>query len=416
MTGKKILAVTDSFMPDMTMNGIIMKNLLDEIADENHIEMIAVRRSRDDITQYKNVKVRYVETHAFHLNRLRKEVSSASAGIIKTALSMKICLVRLKSVIQRYASPYGLNQNLIDGIRKALPERAYRGYYDCIICIGIPFESFAAVLDLCDSNISTIITAFQVDDFITAKDASYPFFLLKQRNKNRKILADQFLSSFDRYYVFESVYQKEADFFSKYEKAKPIGLPLMVNKRKDRQNKKSRDFINIVYAGSLTKKERPPQGCLDLLVKSSDRIQIHLYHRGDCDDVINDYCRKYKGKIRNHGAVSSELSYEAINNADILISISTYSGDQISGKTFDYISTGKPVLFFYYKKTDRNKMIFDKYQLALCVSLRDRDIGSAVKDINDFILCSAGKQAEFEDVCKMYEDYDPKKIAEVIFD
>lgn len=416
MTGKKILVITDSFMPEMTMNGIIMKNLIDEIADENHIEMIAIKRSRDDIKQYRNTMIRYVETHAFQLNQLRKKGNSTSSGIIKTVLSMKICLIRLKSVLKRYASPYGLNQNLMNAIRKALPEKAYRGYYDCIICIGIPFESFAAVMDLCDSNIDTKITAYQVDDFITAKDASYPFFLLKQRNENRKILAEKFLNSFDRYYVFESVYQKEADFFSKYEKAKPVGLPLIINKRKERQHEKKRDFINIVYAGSLTKKERPPQECLNLLLKTTDRIQINLFHRGDCDDVINDYCRKYKGKVRNHGAVSSEISYEAINSADILMSISTYSGDQISGKTFDYISTGKPVLFFYYEKADRNKMIFDKYQLALCIQLRDRNMEDTVKNINHFILYNAGKQEEFENICKLYEDYDPKKIAKIIFE
>ena len=145
------------------------------------------------------------------------------------------------------------------------------------------------------------------------------------------------------------------------------------------------------------------------------RISVYFYHRGDCNDILDLYEKKTTGVIQNKGTVCAEDAYKAMNEADVLISISNVAGDQISGKTFDYISTGKPLIHFYYNENDRNAKLLKQYKRALCIQI-GKDVQSSSREIEEYIEASAITPLSFDDVIRTFFYYTAESVVRVLFE
>ena len=171
------------------------------------------------------------------------------------------------------------------------------------------------------------------------------------------------------------------------------------------------------YTGSLDLKERPPVEIIELFNKINEKNNVKLcfYHKGNCHSIIASYSTKYKGLIEDYGNQSVDICYQAMAKSDFLISIGTITGNQIAGKTYDYISTGKPIIYFYFNDYDLNKNYFLDYPLALCVQLKDELQNINILKIKDFINKTKGKFLSFEEIEKKYTNNLPSTIVKKIF-
>ena len=86
------------------------------------------------------------------------------------------------------------------------------------------------------------------------------------------------------------------------------------------------------------------------------------------------------------------------NEYDVLINIGNNCKNQLPSKTLELLSSGNPIINFYYFKDDQYDMI-EKYPLGLNIG---RDEEGAIEKVSRFCSLMKGKRLSFEEVEKLY--------------
>ena len=415
---KKILFITDSCPPNLTMSGIVVKNIIDSLSNSNKCDIVAVMQGDNDVPEYNGIKVHYVKSFPYHILNNRRKMVNASSGIGRAWYKTVVLFFRLLSIFTRFISSLGINVVTTRKLKKAISEVLKNETYDYVLCNAKPFESFEAVYSLIGKYKSTTFIAYQTDDFVTAGDERYiPKFLQDKKLKNRVRRLNDYVETFDVYGMLESIYLKEIGSVTSRERVTKLGIPLLYNRSASGSSVSDSGKLNFVYAGSLVKSFRPADDCLGVMMEVAKLVDLTMdvYHRGDCYDVIDEYSRRSSGVIHNRGEVSATESYAAISNADVLISISNVDGDQISGKTFDYMSTCKPIIHFYYKDDDMNASVFDRYTYGLSIHVGGTDVKENVERIAEFVNKTRGVSVTYSDVEKEFKQYTVGEVVNSLF-
>ena len=85
---------------------------------------------------------------------------------------------------------------------------------------------------------------------------------------------------------------------------------------------------------------------------------------------------------------------------------------QVPSKIFDYISTGKPIINFYYNEKSPTLYYLDNY--PLCISIKTSEDPIEVnKKIKDFVDKSIDKTVSFDFVQQQFKECTPSYIASV---
>lgn len=154
----------------------------------------------------------------------------------------------------------------------------------------------------------------------------------------------------------------------------------------------------LVYAGSLRADIRNPRIMLSICSKLID-TKLHLYQSGDCDKIINLY---KSNNIIVHPLVNKDAYLDLIcNQCDILINIGNSSAIQFPSKMLELISTGKPIINFYYNK-DTHYNLIERYPLGINIK---NDSQESIANINSFCKNMKGKQLSYQKVKSIYPEY-----------
>ncbi len=419
----KILIVSDSFYPNATMNGIVAKNLVDEINKngENNVTILTYLNPEKVPKNYNNSKIYYVKHPYFYNNYKYRKLIFTSKNILEKNLNKtKLLITRVFSFIFRNINFLGINKNVSKKICEELNLIIEKENIDTIFLISAPFEIFYSALILKKSKNKKIkILGHQIDFFITLEDKFYPEFLRKFRKMKRIKMLKECNEYFNMLYMLPFVFKKEFKYLERKSHVRECELPLIIKNNfidRIKSNEKTNNIL-FTYTGSLDLKERPPVEIIELFNKINEKNNVKLcfYHKGNCHSIIASYSTKYKGLIEDYGNQSVDICYQAMAKSDFLISIGTITGNQIAGKTYDYISTGKPIIYFYFNDYDLNKNYFLDYPLALCVQLKDELQNINILKIKDFINKTKGKFLSFEEIEKKYTNNLPSTIVKKIF-
>ena len=156
-------------------------------------------------------------------------------------------------------------------------------------------------------------------------------------------------------------------------------------------------ICKLVYAGALNKEIRNPEYALSVL-RNVSRIDLYLYQAGDCNDIIDRYASSH---IKVNGLLQRDQYVDLIcNKADILVNIGNNSKLQAPSKLLELLSTGKPILNFYYYKDSQYEMI-EKYPLGLNVG---RDDECVVRKIQDFCDNMKGRSMDIDMIKNIFPE------------
>lgn len=170
--------------------------------------------------------------------------------------------------------------------------------------------------------------------------------------------------------------------------------------------------INIVFAGSLS--TRDPSYIISLfsLLRRKDVcvwfFTAEYYHNklhalipkeADCF-VIHSYVP--------HGALQSILT-----NADFFLNIGVLNPNAISGKIFEYMSYGKPIISTYSIDDEACIPYLKKYGRSLLVDER-KPPEENVSDLNKFIDECRTKPFSYEEVAALFPQNTPQAYAKLI--
>lgn len=154
----------------------------------------------------------------------------------------------------------------------------------------------------------------------------------------------------------------------------------------------------IIYAGKFYRKIRNPKYMLSVMSKV-ENVSMDLYVSShDCMDILMDY---QSSTIILHKSVDTKRYKEMIcYEYDILLNVGNACTNQMPSKMLELLSTGRPILNFYYNKDSQYEMI-EKYPLGLNVGIDDANV---VEKVGDFCNKMKGKQISYDEVKSLYPE------------
>ena len=150
--------------------------------------------------------------------------------------------------------------------------------------------------------------------------------------------------------------------------------------------------VRLMYAGAFYRNIRNPKPMLEIM-KEVQGVKFDLYVTvKECDDIL----QKYKSNAISicDGVSVEEYKRKISGEYDILVNVGNDCQYQAPSKMLEYISTGRPILNFYYRKDSQYQLI-EKYPLGLNVDIHDMN---SVDVVNSFCHNMKGKFLKFEEI------------------
>lgn len=283
---------------------------------------------------------------------------------------------------------------------------------DVVISVsGSLFHAHLAAKKLKEANLDVKWITF-ITDPITFLDSN--FFLFNSKKKMKKSFETELsiYNAADYNILFGDTYYDVIDKFKQ-----PINKTFHFNLtlediRKDvgMSNHPKIDDVDtkVVYAGKFYRKIRNPEYMLSVMSQIKN-IKFDLYVSShECLETVENNV----SDIINVCDSVNTVRYKQMicNEYDILLNVGNKCTNQMPSKMLEYLSTGRPIINFYYNKDSQYDMI-EKYPLGLNVG---RDENDVVWKVQRFCNEMKGKLLDYHEVEALYPDCVIDKQVEII--
>lgn len=413
-----IVMICREYYPTFGATGNMMNNILQELKKEGFkITVISCKNDWDmeNEVDYKGIKVIRVNDFRNCFYNWHNKQKNKSVGKIGNLFNKFLYgSVRALSIIETVFRFQSLQKTLIIRYISKLKEIQKKDKIDIIISVGQPYESIVAAYKFKKNYNNIRLFSYSVDHFTESATLNRFTILKKIRYKfNLKIEKNIILKS-EHVFILPQLLDHYRKFFSLYKnKYSLIEHPLLIEHRMDSENNKINfpsGVINIVYTGMLDKVFRNPKYMLEMLKYMPSNIYFNVFHTGNCYELIEIYKEHLEGRLKNYGKVPLDIALEAMYKADILLNFGVTYSDQISGKIFDYIAFGKPIIHLYFFDNDPNLIYFKDYPLALCLKIDEELIVENSDKIYEFCKSFTGEKLTFEEVKGKFYDATPEYV------
>lgn len=182
---------------------------------------------------------------------------------------------------------------------------------------------------------------------------------------------------------------------------KVLALPFLLLNNKFSVKEGHNEKPLAVYAGYLYYEIRNPRTMLEVFsrIDSAD-LQLHVTGDRLIRQMLSE---KYSDNIHIDGLVSRDKYLELLGRADVLINMCNTVKLQAPSKLTELVSTGKPIINFYYNQDSGYRMI-EKYPLGLNIP-NDMDYDEAANKVSSFISENRQKRISFEEVKALYPEH-----------
>jgi glycosyltransferase involved in cell wall biosynthesis len=175
------------------------------------------------------------------------------------------------------------------------------------------------------------------------------------------------------------------------------------NLLKNIQRKNDANFV-ISYVGTLAS-NYPYKSFLDA-VKKLKINNLELHFTGKIDSVIIDEFQAIESiNFVYHGVKTHQEAFNSMLNADVNVLLLPYQKDSqimITGKVFEYLATGNPILCIGSKESDAVKIINTESKISACFEKEE------INSISQFLFEKSNRE---NPEIKVNEEFTRKKLA-----
>ncbi|MCH8487512.1 MAG: hypothetical protein LAT75_11650 [Candidatus Cyclonatronum sp.] len=410
----KFLFLCDFYYPRPLPNGVVLDKVTTELIKRGHeVHLIAYRQlNQEAVTRYNGVFVHYVEMRLFYILKTWGEQNIRKlSGAVSFYTAKAINKITKLFNIRRFPmSSAGSVERFY-----AKTEALHREHgFDAVIALFNPEDTLFAVMKFKQKYPQVSTGAYILDSLIfLAGKKKLPAFLRESMSWK---FEQSVYESFDRVYNMEThrvhhVYEKYAPY---RDKMVFLDTPLFIPREIVLTHQLyDADKTNIVYMGTLFKSFRNPEYVYKVfrgLNENNDSV-LHFYTRGDCERMLLRYEKEMPGAVVREGYVSNSEIENIYANADFLINIGVNNSTNISSKIFDYMSTGKPVIHFYYFDDDVNNAYLEKYPSAILIKMDEALLSENIARLKKFVAEKKGVQPDISHLNDSFEKNKPEFTA-----
>jgi len=282
-----------------------------------------------------------------------------------------------------------------------------------LLTVSSPFTAHTAGRKFKQNHLKTKWMTMTFDPQIHMATVKRSFILPKYKQAWSRKQEINIFNSADYNFLVEDIFVNCKELYLNAV-AKTSPLPFLI----ERSDQKSFEYfsssmVNLVFAGRFYRKIRNPEYLLKtFLSMKSNNVLLHLFITSDCDELIDKYVKRSKGKIIVHTPVSVKTIKKIYNSADVLINVSNSIPAFKPSKIFEYISTGKPIVNFYKNNSPDTTLI--KYPNALQIDSDNTDHLFAAEKLLKFCYQNESSQIKWEVIAKLYPNHSPRHIKTIL--
>ena len=235
-----------------------------------------------------------------------------------------------------------------------------------------------------------------------------------ERNKTRELRAFKRAESIFTSYELADIYGRESGYKEYNHKYIPLRFPCLSDTRRyEEKGLKLGSGVSFCYAGAIGDIYRRSDFFIetfDILLRdmSSGRLTVIT---GSADEKLALYAKNNPGKLTLIGSQPADVALGTLSKADFVINIGNdMHPQQLPSKTISCISTGRPIINFYYTDDCPTLEFMGKYPYALCVDARS-GAAEAARRIADFCAEYRGKRLDYETIARLFGDCTPEYAA-----
>lgn len=415
---KNIVCILGLYYPNPSPNGYCVKKIIYELKKKYNVTVISQNmENTQSFLNIDGVDVYFLTNWRSLLRNFSTFRYSHSENLINKILFKTMLTITriIRGLLAVYKWPTSERWFIKKALNK-LNELNEKKEIDILITISLPYEAHICGLEFKKKNKNVKWLTYTLDQFANSKTI-YKFVIDKKARRQRNIISEnEVYSNADMNIImkcretwFTSLSKSLED---KYESVSfPLLDPFPIQSKDVFQ--KDADKIHLLYSGAFYRQIRNPEYLLNLFTLiNSERLVLHLFTRGDCDDIIDKYIKVSNGRIIKYNPVSIEDIHNAMQQADILINVGNTVEDTIPSKIYEYISSGKPIVNLFSHNLSYND-IFQQYPLYLALPQDMSQIAQNKELLLDFCIKNKGIVIDYKEVERLYLDSTPEYVAKI---
>ncbi|HEM2793006.1 TPA: hypothetical protein U0603_001134 [Streptococcus suis] len=409
---KKILVVMDSYPPTSSPNDICMDNVIQELKI-NYTVFCLVKKKMGD-KKYKEVDG--VNVISYSKGPIDSFISwgleHQNKLLSKAASTAKFLLTRANQLFTIPIYPIFWPFYQIRLAYKLLKE-CRKNNIHAVIAVCFPPESLFAGRFVKNKIRDLVYIPYFIDAYSCG---TYPKYISYEFAFSRKLGYEKWLTdNADEVIMMESSQSFHQKFslqqIERYTFLNPPFLKEHDVEVEDFHPLLEEGKINIVYTGYLYLPDRDPSYIIDL-ISSWNRKDVVLIFvgGGNCSDIIESKKPTFNGTLKHSNFLPHDEILTLLAGANVLLNLGVSNSNAISGKIFEYMSFGKPILTTYFKDDDASLMYLDKYPLSFTINQTQLSIEEASVESLVFVEKHLGEQAEFGKIEKIFYNSTPEAV------
>lgn len=394
-----IVAITGNYIPFMKPPVRCLNPFLEDLSVDNDVEVVCPVYSRRNLEDCKvdNIQVCFVDSwnnrllSTIQTNREEKRHKYITKFLYLVFRSYRF----LSSCFRKEAYETDLIQPFIQRVEQIHENKKI----DLLISVSFPFYNHIAALELKKRHPDIKWFTFTTDPISYSESNPLPNSKVALARKQEQEVYD----SCDYCFCTEELYTNLVDdFHVSYEKV--MALPFLLTSSvvlEGEKNKAINTRSSALYAGYLYNKIRNPKLMIDVFSKIKG-IKLNLYVRGD------RYCRKFLSELKADNVhvndmVSRDKYIQLLFASDFLVNLSNSVRLQAPSKLLELVSTGKPVINFYFHQ-DTGYHIIEKYPLGININNK-QSFDDILTSVTKFIENNKGKTISFAELERIYPEH-----------
>lgn len=406
-------------MPNPSPNGICAHNIIREMVKQgDQITCIAYAEFNSSKTEILNDVIIHRIKRNFVDNMISWCASKKFGKISDFLMKLLIILSKIKQIILLPFYPW--TDLLYTGklYRKAVSLHCVERF-DMVIAVHTPLETLivGTLLKYKFSNIKYI------SYFLDSLSGGFNLRILPDRwsIKRRLFWEKMLLKNADWNVMMSSSfahYQKYSLNTAHYKKTTFLDIPLLYKEDSSKESTNSvalnSTHITILYTGSLFFSTRNPQYFLDLMIKlDREDVDLIFIGRSDCRSLLEEAKNKIAGGLQYFDHMEHDSIVGIIDEADLLLNFGVKNNNAISGKIFEYMSHGKPIISTFEIDEEPCLPYLEQYEASLMIDQR-QDLESNRLRLNDFIDKFSNVNVPFNKTEKAFYNNTPRAFIRIL--
>ncbi|MDK0642602.1 glycosyltransferase [Clostridium perfringens] len=362
---KQYIFLTGKYLPTPGATGLCIHSIAKELVSEKNKVTTICYEDKSNLNNIDGVNIVRISAPSYFFDKKYKYSIKRSIDIMKSRLSKLIHIN--KYPLRSTRLMYNFKNTCLNLIGES--DEA------TIIASYVPLEAVAS-LELIKIEKPKVKIIYYSADTLSNEQGNDGLLTSKKREQLGYKWEKRIFNKCDKILIMEC--HKFHYFSEKYleykNKMELVNFPLL-NKPEFNVSKKDTNISvkNIVYAGTFYRKLRNPQFAFDTLlsVLENNSYNLIIMGGGDCNDIIEEACRKQPNNIKFLGMQPHKIANEYISSASVLLSIGNSESPMAPSKIYEYMATGKPIIHFYSWDNDPCLEPLRKYGNSILVKEND---------------------------------------------